>query len=144
MDAKEGYPILLAAKLAGVTRLTLDNWDRRGFLKASIPAPARGQSRIYSFRDLVAIRVASHLRESGIGVGAMKRVVRYLRSRKGLLSTSEVLATSALITDGLDVYEVEGNVMVSALRCPGQRVLFLVPLGTIVSELQRLVRSAAA
>jgi hypothetical protein len=42
-----------------------------------------------------------------------------------------------LVTDGHDVYEVEGNASISALRKPGQAVLHFVSLDEIVHEVQR-------
>ncbi len=144
MTAREGFTTPLVAKLTGVSALTLENWDRRGFIKPSIAdAPTRGVSRIYSFRDLVAIRVVCDLRAAGISLQALSRVVKYLRGRKGL-STTEILASTTLVTDGHDVYEVEGAMTVSALRRPGQRVLFVVPLDELVTELQAKTRALRA
>src|SRR2546425_8963549 len=119
----EGFPILLAAKIANVTPKTLHNWDARGFLTPSVAdAPARGVSRIYSFRDLVAIRVVCELRDAGISLQALRRVVKFLSGRKGL-TASEALASATLVTDGRDVYVEQGEVTISELRRPGQRVL---------------------
>jgi DNA-binding transcriptional MerR regulator len=146
MALHDGFPTPKAATLSGVSRKTLENWDHRGFLKPSIKsAGGHGHARVYSFRDLIAIRVADELRARGIEVHKLRRVVEYLRQRKGLdLSTSDVLANTMLVTDGLDVYEVEGDMTVSALRRPGQRVVLIVPLGEIVSELQSEARAICA
>ena len=138
---EEGFPTDVAARLGGVTEDTLDGWSRgTKFLVPSIPAPRRGVPKRYSFRDVVAIRVASELRAAGISVGSLRRVVKYLRSRKGL-SAAEVLASTQLVTDGHDVYEVSGEQSISALRRPGQRVLFVVPLDELVTELQTNARA---
>ena len=146
MDRGPGFPTPVAAKLTGVSVATLDNWDRRGFLKASIqPAGGHGVSRVYSFRDLIAIRVASALRERSIDVRNLRRVVEYLRKRKGLdLTASEVLASTLLVTDGHDVYEVAGDASISTLRRPGQRMLLMVPLDELVAELQAKARALRA
>ncbi len=135
-----GFPTEIAVKLGGVTRITLDNWYRTGFIAPSMPAPRRGVSKRYSFRDLVAIRVAGDLRAAGISVRALRLVVKYLRKRKGL-SATEVLASTQLVTDGHDVYEVTGEQSISTLRRPGQRVLFVVPLAELVAELQTNARA---
>ncbi len=136
-----GFPVDVAAKLCGVSEVTLDNWARRSkFLVPSVPAPRRGVSKRYSFRDLVAIRVAGELRAAGISVAALHRVVKYLRARKGLTAV-EALASTQLVTDGHDVYEVTGDQSISALRRPGQRVLFVVPLSELVTELQTNARA---
>jgi DNA-binding transcriptional MerR regulator len=141
----EGFPTAAASKLTGVSIKTLENWDTRGFLKPSVRASrGRGLPRVYSFRDLIAIRVALDLRQS-IDVRNLRRVVDYLRKRKGLeLSTSDVLASTSLVTDGDDVYEVTGDVSISMLRRPGQRLLLMVPLDELVAQLQAKARALRA
>jgi DNA-binding transcriptional MerR regulator len=135
--ADEGYSTPEVAKITRTTIGTLDSWHRRGFVSPTIAsAPGHGTSRRYTFRDVVAIRTALELRDAGISMPLLKRVVAYLRQRKGL-SASEVLATTNLITDGHDVYEIQGDVTISALRSAGQRSVFVVPLGVIVTEIQR-------
>jgi DNA-binding transcriptional MerR regulator len=139
MVLQDGFPTPKAAALSGVSRKTLENWDQRGFLKPSIKsAQGHGHARVYSFRDLIAIRVADDLRTRGIDVRHLRRVVDYLRKRKGLdLTASDVLANAVLVTDGHDVYEVDGEhgVHTSTLRHPDQSVL-LVPLGRLVAKIQ--------
>jgi hypothetical protein len=74
---------------------------------------------------------------------SMRKVVTYLRARKGL-SATDVLASTSLITDGHDVYEVEGDVTLSTLRKPGQRGFFVLPLDELVSEVQSKARAMRA
>jgi DNA-binding transcriptional MerR regulator len=144
--ADEGFSTPEVAKIAKTTIGTLDTWHRMKFISPSIAStPGRGTSRRYTFRDVVAIRTALELRDAGISMPLLKRVVAYLRERKGL-STNEALASTSLVTDGHDVFEIEGDITISALRRAGQRVLFVVPLGEIVSEVQseaRAIRAAA-
>jgi DNA-binding transcriptional MerR regulator len=140
----EGFPTPVAAKLTGVSVKTLENWDSRAFLKPTIAeAGGRGVSRIYSFRDVIAIRVVCELRDAGISLSSLRRVVKYLRARKGL-SANEALASTSLVTDGHDVFELEGKVTLSALRRPGQRVVFVVPFDELVTELQAKARALQA
>ncbi len=143
-DQRGGYPTPIAAKLTGVSVATLDNWDRRGFLKASIqPAGGHGVSRVYGFRDLIAIRVARELKQEGIPLQALRKVVAYLAARTGL-SPTDALASTNLVTDGHDVYEVAGDASISTLRRPGQRMLLMVPLDELVAELQAKARALRA
>ena len=142
----DGFITEVAAKLGGVSIDVLEKWDSSKLLCPSVPAPRRGISRRYTFRDVIAMRVLRELREGGIAGESLRRVVKYLRSRKGL-SATEVLASTSLITDGHDVYEVEGDVLLSALRRPGQRLLFVLALDELVTELQvkaRALEGAAA
>jgi DNA-binding transcriptional MerR regulator len=140
----DGFPTELTARLTGVSRSLLETWLRTKFLLPSVPAERRGVSATYSFQDLVAIRVVAQLRDAGISPQALRRVVEYLRSRKGLSTTTEALVGTTLITDGQDVFEVVDEVTFSALKRPGQRVLFVVPLGELVTELQAKARAQHA
>lgn len=128
------------AKLSKLSVDRLDSWDRTGFLRASVPAKRRGVSRRYTFRDVVALRVASDLRAAGVTLQMLRKVVAYLRVRHGL-SASEVLACTSLVTTREQVYEVAGDV---TLHIPsGQRLMLhvTIPLDQVVSELQRKARA---
>jgi hypothetical protein len=87
--------------------------------------------------------VAADLRSAGIPPQSLRRVVTYLSKHKGLNAT-EALASTNLVTDGKDVFEVTGSTTISTLQKPGQRVLFVVPLSELVTEIQTNVRSSAA
>jgi DNA-binding transcriptional MerR regulator len=137
----DAFSTAMAAKIAGVKKTTLENWVQRGILSPSITSHSthRTQPRQYTFRDLVAIRVLVVLRDAGIDLGGLHRVVDYLTKRTSL-SATDALASTLLITDGHDVYEVEDNVPISAYRKPGQAILHVIPLGALVSELGQAAR----
>ena len=141
MTVSETFPSAIAAKIARVTLATLDNWSRRGILAPTIVTGPAPNPRLYTFRDLVAIRVLVALRDAGIDLRGLRRVVEYLRKRKGL-SATEALASAVLITDGHDVYETDGTISISALQKPGQTVFHVVALGTLVTEIHRDARAA--
>jgi DNA-binding transcriptional MerR regulator len=129
-----------AAKLAGLSLERLMDWQKSGFLQASIRAPRRGSTRFYTFADLVALRVAVELRDAGVSLQMLRKVVSYLRQREGL-SATEVLAKTNLVTDGARVYELAKG---ATIQIPsGQLVVQLVtlPLDEVVSEVQRKVRA---
>jgi DNA-binding transcriptional MerR regulator len=129
-----------AAKLARLPVQRLKDWDKSGFLIASVPAKRRGVSRGYTFRDVIALRVAAELRESGVSLQLLRKVVDYLRAREGLSGT-EVLARTNLVTNGEQVYEVAGDV---TLHLPsGQRMMVhvTIPLDQVVREVQRKARA---
>jgi DNA-binding transcriptional MerR regulator len=124
--------------LSGVNPKTLHYWDRSGFLGPSVQeAHGTGSRRRYSFRDLVALRVAHDLRERGVSLQGLRRVVEFLRSMEGL---EQPLAETYLVTDGTDVFIRRGDVAISALRQPGQHYLaFVLDLSQAVGELHAQV-----
>jgi DNA-binding transcriptional MerR regulator len=129
-----------AAKLTKVDAAKLAVWERTGFLRASMPAKRRGVSRRYTFRDVVALRVAGELRAGGVSLHMLRRVVAYLRARDGL-SATEVLARTNLVTDGERVYEVKGDVTIQLPN--GQRTMnvTIVRLDAVVREVQQMARA---
>ncbi len=129
-----------AAKLADLSKVRVIDWDKTGFLRASIPPKRRGISRRYTFRDVVALRVASELRDAGVSLQMLRKVVAHLRARDGL-SPTDVLARTNLVTNGEDVYEVAGD---ATLHLPsGQRVMVhvTIPLDRLVLEIQHKARA---
>src|SRR5258706_16122648 len=114
----DGFSARQAVQLTGLPYATLDYWDRTNFLKPSIVAASgKGSDRIYSFPDIVALRVAVDLRRGGLSLQAMRRVGDYLRRRDDL---ADSLASTYLVTDGTDVFERRGDDLLSVLRRPGQ------------------------
>ena len=133
----EGFRIQQVEQLTGVDRRTLDYWDLSGFVHPSIRrATGKGSLRLWSFEDLVALKVAGQLRRAGISLQALRKVIMHLRAR----GVEQPLAGTYLVSDGKDVYEAHGNAAVSTLRQPGQAgFLWLVDLGCVVAELRAAV-----
>jgi DNA-binding transcriptional MerR regulator len=139
----EAFSLEEVARLTGINVDALTKWIRTRFISPSVrraPGVGRSNKHLFSFRDVVALRVAVELRARGISLAELRKVIAYVKSRSGL-SASDALASTLLVTDGHDVYEVSDGASFSALRAPGQRVLCIVPLATLVSEVQRGVRA---
>ena len=135
-----GFTAGEAEKLTGVPYYRLDYWARSGFIRPSIAgAEGKGSKRLYSFRDLVALRTARELRNSGVPLQTLRKVVRYLRRLKGL---ENPLAEARLVVAGDDVILVESREkLISILKSPGQGMLHLVlDLPRVVKELQEGMR----
>ena len=79
--------------------------------------------RLYSFRDLVALKVVRALLDGGMSLQRVRRAYKYLREKAGL---EEHLASVKLITDGKSIFRVatdDGEIL-DALR-QGQMAFFL-------------------
>jgi DNA-binding transcriptional MerR regulator len=119
-----GFRAAQVVELTGVNRKTLHYWAQSGFIRPSIAdAHGTGSRRLYSFSDLLALRVARELRQAGVPLQSLRAVVRFLRERKRLVHP---LADAFLLTDGKQVYLKEGREVVATLREPGQKLLFQV------------------
>lgn len=121
-----------ARRLTGLSARRLQYWDETDFIRPSLAArQGRGWPRLYSFRDLIQLRVAVQLRD--------RLSLQALRRLKAALDTEAPFATVrfALLPDDEVVYlGPEGHY--EAARKPGQIVLeFEVPIREIRSTLQR-------
>lgn len=120
-------------RLTGLSKRQLQYWDERRFLRPSLSAGrGRGHPRLYSFRDLVALRVAAELRRQGISLQEIRKVDRHLRA----LDYSQPLAElQFFVTDGRLYFEEAETVR--AGRRPEQIVaLYTVPIQKIVESLE--------
>jgi DNA-binding transcriptional MerR regulator len=126
-----------AVRITGVSFRNIDYWARTKFIVPSIAdARGTGTERKYSFSDLLALRVARELREAGVSTQSLRRIVDFLRTRKGL---TQPLSECRLIVTGSDVQVATSREKVmSALMKPGQTSLaFVFDLARTVDEMKQ-------
>ncbi|MBU1227377.1 MAG: MerR family transcriptional regulator [Actinobacteria bacterium] len=124
-----------ACQLTGCTPHQLRYWDRVDLLRPSIQSTGGrpGKRRLYSFRDLVALRVVKSLLDNGMSVQRVRRAWDYLR-RTGDMERH--LSEIRLITDGQSIFRVASDdaELVDALR-DGQ-LAFFVAINEITREVE--------
>ncbi len=95
-----GFGARAVLALTGISYRQLDYWARTGLVGSSIrQAAGRGSRRVYSFKDLVALRVVGELREAGVSIQTIRRAVAYLKRH-----ADQPLATLALTARGKKVF----------------------------------------
>ncbi len=95
-----GFGARAVLALTGISYRQLDHWARTGLVGSSIrQAAGRGSRRVYSFSDLVALRVVGQLREAGVSVQTIRRAVAWLRRH-----ATQPLSTLALTAKGKKVF----------------------------------------
>lgn len=114
-----------ASRLTGCTPRQLRYWDQIGLVSPSVQQTGGrpGVPRLYSFRDLVALKVVKSLLDGGMSLQRVRRAYDYLRKKAGLDSH---LSEVKLITDGKSIFRVarrEGEIL-DALR-DGQMAFFV-------------------
>ncbi|HEX9848850.1 MAG TPA: helix-turn-helix domain-containing protein [Acidimicrobiia bacterium] len=124
-----------ACRLSNCTHHQLRYWDKVGLVKPTVqPTGGRpGVRRLYSFRDLVALRVVRGLLDNGMSLQRVRRAWDYLR-REGDMENH--LSDVKLVTDGKSIFRVssdEGELM-DALR-EGQ-LAFFVAIDQITREVE--------
>ncbi len=121
--------------LIGITYRQLDYWARTGLLRPSI-ADARGSGtqRLYSYTDVVELKVIKQLLDAGISLQRARRAVECLRDGLGA-----DLATSNLVLVGTDSVLAHSDGEVVDLLKGGQGVLNIVPLSGVLEELDAAI-----
>jgi DNA-binding transcriptional MerR regulator len=129
-----------AARLAHLPIYTLDQWDRSGFIKPSFQATTgSGHWRVYSFTDLICLRVASHLRAAwGLRLPSLRQIVKCIEE----IQPGATLANAYLVVTEQDVLvKVGDEELISTLKQPGQSVMAqtVISLGGVIEELQQAI-----
>ena len=136
-----GFTARQVVKLTGVPYSTLNLWAKTGLVEPSVsPGKGTGSERVYSFSDLVALKVAFELRKSGITTPSLKKVVEFLRQTEHI---KKPLSEARLVVSGRDVAIVREGELFSTLSKPGQGYLqFVVDLHRVLGELVDVAESA--
>lgn len=128
-----------AERLTGLTPRRLQYWDETGFVTPSVAArQGRGSPRLYSFQDLIQLRIAAQLRD--------RLSLQALRRLKSALDVDAPFAEVrfAVTVGGETVYLGQAG-STEAARAPGQIVeTFEVPLEEIRADLMRRVADLRA
>ncbi len=120
-----------ACAVAGITYRQLDYWARTGLVEPSIrPAHGSGTQRLYSFRDILVLKVVKRLLDTGVSLQNIRTAVQHLRQR-GV----EDLAQITLMSDGASVYECTSPDEVVDLVQGGQGV-FGIAVGAVWKEIE--------
>jgi len=126
-----GYRGPTACAAAGITYRQLDYWARTGLVEPSVRgASGSGSQRLYSFRDILVLKVVKRLLDTGVSLQNIRAAVGHLRER-GV----EDLAEITLMSDGVTVYECTSADEVVDLVQGGQGV-FGIAVGRVVREVE--------
>jgi len=126
-----GYRGPTACSAAGITYRQLDYWARTGLVEPSVRAAhGSGSQRLYSFRDILVLKVVKRLLDTGISLQQIRAAVQHLRDRG-----SADLAQVTLMSDGVSVYECTSTDEVVDLLQGGQGV-FGIALGKVWREVE--------
>jgi DNA-binding transcriptional MerR regulator len=123
----------------GISYRQLDYWARTDLLRPSISeARGSGTQRLYSYRDLLELKVIKQLLDAGVSLQSARRAIACL------LGAGEDLASANLVLNGAtSVLARTGEEIIDLLR-GGQGVLNIVPMAGLVQELDAAITRLAA
>ena len=129
---QSGYRGPQACKIVGITYRQLDYWTRTGLVEASLRgAQGSGTQRLYSFNDLLQLKVIKRLTEAGASLTKVRQAIDYVRT-----NLEDDWAKATIATDGNGVYACTSDAEVVDLLKSGQGVLgAIVAVGRVRDEL---------
>jgi len=119
-----GYRGATACVAAGISYRQLDYWARTGLVEPGVRGAAgSGSQRLYSFRDILVLKIVKRLLDTGVSLQNIRTAVEHLRSR----GVSD-LESITLMSDGASIYECTSPDEIVDLLQGGQGVDEIVDL----------------
>lgn len=134
-----GYRGATACVAAGITYRQLDYWARTDLVGPSIQgASGSGSQRLYSFRDILVLKIVKRLLDTGVSLQNIRTAVEHLRSR----GVSD-LERMTLMSDGVSIYECASADEIVDLLQGGQGV-FGIAINKVWTEVEGSLASLQA
>jgi len=128
-----GYRSPQVCKVVGITYRQLDYWDRSGLLGPSLQeASGSGSQRLYTFRDVVTLRVVKRLKDAGTSLHKIRAAFEQLEEQVGENWRESDIT---LISDGTTIYAATSPEEVVDLLARGQGV-FGIAVRPVHDEVQ--------
>ncbi|GBE00641.1 MAG TPA: MerR family transcriptional regulator [Nitrospirae bacterium] len=123
------------SKITGLSVRQIDYWDRTHFIKPSVrEAAGYGSIRLYSFTDLIQMRVARTLLDKGISLQKIRKAITYLK--KNMPEVEKPLSELRFLTDGETIFVLTRNKKKIIDTLKSVQVVFSIALGEIVEDLK--------
>lgn len=128
-----GYRAPQVQNLVGITYRQLDYWARTDLLVPSVQeATGSGSQRLYSFTDVVQLKVVKRLLDAGMSLKKIRSAVEILREQ---LDSDQPLADVTLLSDGQTIYAAHSEEEVVDVFRRGQGV-FGIAIGPVQEEVE--------
>ncbi|QBI21609.1 MerR family transcriptional regulator [Egibacter rhizosphaerae] len=123
-----GYRGPHVCEIVGISYRQLDYWTTTGLVSASVRgADGSGTQRLYSFEDIVQLKVIKRLLDTGVSLQRIRSALEFVRDR-GL-----DLRNVTLMSDGTTVYAADDDARIVDLLRSGQGV-FAIAVEPLAQE----------
>src|ERR1044071_5186887 len=137
MDA---YDSKTASGIVGISLRQIQYWDEQGFIRPSIKlAEGRGTKRLYSFDDLICLKVVKDLTQHGVSLQTVRRCVRPLR--KYGVGSDSAPASLKYLTDGEKMFVITDD-RKKILHAMEREFVLSLDIGSLVRELNGQIKRA--
>ena len=122
------------SKITGLSKRQVDYWDTTHFIKPTVSeASGYGSVRLYSFTDLIQLKVAKTLKDAGVTLQKIRKSLNFLR--KHMSDIEKPLAALRFLTDGESIFVLTADKKMILDTLKGGQLVFAIALGEIVQEL---------
>ena len=131
-----GFRGPVVCKIVGITYRQLDYWARTGLLAPSLSAETHGSGsrRLYSYQDIVRLRVIKQLLDAGLSLQQTRKAIDCLEGTLG-----EDLASANLVMAEGGVVLAETQEAVFDILRGGQGVFNVLPLSGVVEQVDAAI-----
>ena len=141
--SEPGYRGPQVCKIVGITYRQLDYWARTELVRPSVmDANGSGTQRLYSYRDLVELKVIKQMLDAGISLQSARKAVESLRA------FDRDLASVRIVIQGPNIVLAQSDEQVMDLLRGGQGVLSVVldiePLQQTITQAVQLAFDTGA
>lgn len=134
----ENFNSKMVSRIVGVSLRQIQYWDEQGFIQPSVkPAEGRGTKRLYSFSDLVQLKVVKDLTDYGLSLQKVRRCLSYLK--RSFSDTGRPLSSLRYLTDGEKLFVLTSDKN-KILDVMDRQFVFSLGIGNLVRELNGEVR----
>ncbi len=131
--ATQGFRAPSVCNLVGITYRQLDYWARTGLITPSIQeAAGSGSQRLYSFTDVVQLKVIKRLRDAGMSLPKVRAAMEALSTQLG---SDTPLSDITVLVDGAGIFAAKSATEVYDVLQRGQGV-FGIAVGPLRQELE--------
>ena len=117
--AEIGYRGPQTCKIVDITYRQLDYWTRTGLIVPSLQeAKGSGTQRLYSFNDLLQLKLIKSLTDAGASLQKVRQAIDYVRNH-----VEDDWSKVTIVTDGTGVYSFTDEAQLVDLLRRGQGVL---------------------
>lgn len=128
-ESGKGFRGPQVCQIVGITYRQLDYWARTNLLNPSlVKAKGSGTTRLYSYNDLLNLKVIKQLLDAGIQLRSARKAIQCLNDNKQQLSSANLVigADSTVL--------IRNNEELLNLIQTGQSVFNILPLNNLQSE----------
>ena len=128
---RQGYTGTEVCNITGITYRQLDHWTSTKLVEASIRnIKGSGFHRIYSFHDILKVKLVNKLRDAGI---SLQKIRIALTNINKILGKNINITDISIFSDGQSIYVITDNNQMLDLLRKGQAV-FGISLGPVHTE----------